>query len=50
MPDRGSCPVHYAGKHDLERAILTQYLMIHMGSMQPDLKRMPVQIAINAEE
>ena len=30
MPDRGSRPVYYAGKKDLERSILSQFLMIHM--------------------
>lgn len=27
MPDRGSRPVHYAGKADLERAILRRFTM-----------------------
>lgn len=30
MPDRGSRPVYYAGKQDLERSILSQFPMIHM--------------------
>lgn len=30
MPDRGSRPVHYAGKLELERAILGAFPMIHM--------------------
>ena len=30
MPDRGSRPVYYAGKKDLERSILYQFPMIHM--------------------
>lgn len=30
MPDRGSRPVHYAGKLELERAILSTFPVIHM--------------------
>ena len=30
MPDRGSRPVYYAGKQDLERSILSQFPTIHM--------------------
>lgn len=30
MPDRGSRPVHYAGKQELERAIMGAFPMIHM--------------------
>ena len=29
MPDRGSRPVHYAGRLDLERAILSTYPVIY---------------------
>ena len=42
MPDRGSRPVHYAGKMDLERAILSQYPMMHIPmNMPPVSSRMP---------
>lgn len=42
MPDRGSRTVHYAGKEDLERAILTTYPMIHMPmNVPPPPSRVP---------
>ena len=57
MPDRGSRPVYYAGKQDLERSILSQFPMIHMpmgAAMPPRVqtasKPMPAQININTED
>ncbi len=42
MPDRGSRPVHYAGKMDLERAILGHHPMIHMPlKVPPPPSRVP---------
>ena len=42
MPDRGSRPVHYAGKVDLERAILSNHPIIHMPmNMPPPPSRVP---------
>ena len=57
MPDRGSRPVYYAGKQDLERSILSQFPMIHMpmGATMPSRvqqasKPMPTTININTED
>ena len=57
MPDRGSRPVYYAGKQDLERSILFQFPMIHMpmGATMPSRvqqasKPMPTTININNED
>ena len=57
MPDRGSRPVHYAGKHDLERSILSQFPMINMpmgetmpSRVQQASKPMPTTININTED
>ena len=55
MPDRGSRPVHYAGKADLERAILSRYPLSKMpigASMPPNMPvvAMPTQININTED
>ena len=57
MPDRGSRPVYYAGKQDLERSILSQFPMIHMpmGATMPSRvqqasKPMSTTININTED
>ena len=57
MPDRGSRPVHYAGKQELERAILSCYPLIHvpMATTMPSgvpatMKPLPIQITINTED
>ena len=35
MEDRGSRPVHYAGKADLEKAILSEYPMVYSEETLP---------------
>ena len=57
MPDRGSRPVYYAGKQDLERSILSQFPMIHMpmgATMPPRVQTAPKPISttinINTED
>ena len=57
MPDRGSRPVYYAGKKDLERSILSQFPKIHMPmgvSMSPNVhttsKPISTTININTED
>ena len=35
MKDRGSRPVHYAGKADLERAILSEYPLVYSEETLP---------------
>ena len=43
MPDRGSRPVYYAGKLDLERAILSAYPMVYT----PGAMSMPPRMGMN---
>ena len=57
IPDRGSRPVHYAGKIDLEKAILSKFPVLHMPTsttmssrVQTATKPMPTQITINTED
>ena len=56
MPDRGSRPVRYAGKADLEEAILKAYPYINTAGPAPmqtkpeqASKPMPMQVTINTE-
>ena len=45
MEDRGSRPVHYAGKTELERAILSEYPLVYseeIPPMQTNLKATPI--------
>ena len=54
MPDRGSRPVRYAGKSDLEEAILKAYPYINTTgtvTMQtkPEQASKPMQVTINTE-
>lgn len=56
MPDRGSRPVYYAGKQDLERAILQAYPFLFSASPAPTAQPqsepvtpMPKQTSINVE-
>ena len=45
MPDRGSRPVCYAGKQDLERSILSQFPMIHMPMGTATQDRSPITVS-----
>ena len=56
MPDRGNRPVHYAGKADLEAAILKAYPYINTArpapmppKQEPARKPMPMQVTLNTE-
>ena len=50
MPDRGSRPVYYGGKDDLERAILSRNPLSNMPSgVHAATNPLPVQITINTE-
>lgn len=45
MEDRGSRPVHYAGKTELEKAILSEYPLIYSEEIPPaqtNLKATPI--------
>lgn len=56
MPDRGNRAVHYAGKADLEAAILKSYPYINTArpapmppKQEPARKPMPMQVTLNTE-
>lgn len=43
MPDKGSRPVHYAGKADLERAILGEYPLVYTAPIPAEANPTPKQ-------
>lgn len=57
MPDKGSCPVHYAGKEELERAILGEYPLVYTAEVptepnpapQTNVKTTSLQTSIDEE-
>ena len=56
MEDKGSRPVHYAGKRDLEMAILKAYPFVHTVNpmtmppkQETSTKPLPTSVSINIE-